>query len=173
MDKLQKGAGKFAARHRARELATQFLYSLDIYPGQDLETALEYFLGEGSEAEAEIPEVKDYCRFLARGAWEKRPELDALLLRLVTGWRPERMVSVDRAILRLMIFEGFLSRNLPPRSAIAEAMALTRVFGTEESPRFVNGVLARVIAALCPEQASREQRPARDASRVADGKEGT
>ncbi len=147
----QKISHKFESRHRARELAAQFLYSMDLCPWQDFETALELFLGAGSLAEAELPEVKEYCRFLARGAWDRRAEADELLLRVVTGWRPERMISVDRAILRLVIFEGFLNRKLPVNSAISEAVEIARFFGGDESSRFVNGVLARVVRHLFPE----------------------
>ena len=147
----QKHEADFASRHRARELAAQMIYSLDMHPGQDLETALDLFLEEEGIGEAELPEAKDYCRFLTRGAWERHAEVDDLLLRVVTGWRPERMVSVDRAILRLMIFEGFLRRELPLRSAIAEAVEMARVFGTDNSARFVNGVLARVMKHLFPD----------------------
>ena len=142
---------KFESRHRARELAVQFLYSMDLCPWQDFEPALELFLGAESLAEAELPEVKEYCRSLARGAWERRNEADELLLRVVTGWRPERMVSVDRSILRLVIFEGFLNKELPVNSAIAEAVEIARFFGADESARFVNGVLARVAKHLFPE----------------------
>ena len=131
----------------------QFLYSLEAHPVREVELALETFLGAGSLAEAEVPEVKDYCRFLVRGAWERRAEVDELLLRVVTGWRPERMVSVDRAVLRVTLFEGFLSQRLPLKSAISEAVSIAQTFGTGESARFVNGVLARVARHLFPEEA--------------------
>ncbi|MBR1671557.1 MAG: transcription antitermination factor NusB [Fretibacterium sp.] len=147
----QKISHKFESRHRARELAVQFLYSIDLCPWQEFEPALELFLGAESLAEAELPEVKDYCRFLTRGTWDRRTEADELLLRVVTGWRPERMASVERSVLRLTIFEGFLNRELPFKSAISEAVDIARFFGTDESARFVNGVLARVARHLLPE----------------------
>ena len=139
---------KFAARHRARELAVQFLYSLETYPVRDVDEALELFMGEGSMAEADTPEAKEYCRFLVRGAWERRGEIDEMLLRVVTGWRPDRMVAVDRAVLRVTVFEGFLRHELPMKSAISEAVEIAGAFGTKDSARFVNGVLARVSKAL-------------------------
>ncbi len=142
----------YAARRRARELAVQFLYSMECAPGQDLEEALELFLGAESCAEAEPPAVKEYCRTLARGAWNRRVEVDEVLLSVVTNWRPERMVAVDRAVLRLAVFEGFLECALPFKSAISEAVNLARSFGTEDSARFVNGVLARVVRRLIPEE---------------------
>lgn len=132
-------------RRRARELAVQLLYALDTRPGQDVEACLAAFTSEGGLAEEERSEVKDYLRFLVTGAWSRHLESDALMLRVVTGWRPERMVSVDRAVLRLAIFEGFLDRSVPFAVAISEAVEIARSFGTEESGRFVNGVLARVV----------------------------
>ena len=120
---------KFEARHRARALAVLFLYSLEAHPVSDLEPALDLFLemdnlaGEpgGMEPEAgsketgesalkikeETPEVKEYFRFLARGTWERWRTIDETLLRLVTGWRPERMVyymKKNLQILCLVIF---------------------------------------------------------------------
>ena len=139
---------KFAARHRGRELAAQFIYSMETYPVRDVETALELFMGEGSVAEADTPEAKEYCRYLVRGALERRSEIDELLLRVVTGWRPDRMVAMDRAVLRVTIFEGFLKQELPVKSAIAEAVEIAGTFGTKDSARFVNGVLARVTKAM-------------------------
>lgn len=142
----------YSARRRARELAVQFLYSMECGPGQDLEEALELFLGAESCAEAEPPAVKEYCRALVRGTWSRRTEVDEVLLSVVTNWRPERMVAVDRAVLRLAVFEGFLECALPFKSAISEAVNLARSFGTEDSARFVNGVLARVVRRLIPEE---------------------
>ena len=142
---------RMQARRRARELALQFLYSLDYRAEEDIESALELFGGEGGIAEAEPPEVKEYLRFLVLGAWRRRDESDGVLLRVVTGWRPERMVAVDRAVLRLAIFEGFLERTVPFAVAISEAVDIAQTFGTDDSGRFVNGVLARVLRHLIPE----------------------
>ena len=64
-------------------------------PGQDLEEALEFFLGAESCAEAKPPTMKEYCRALVRGTWSRRTEVDEVLLSVVTNWRPERMVAVD------------------------------------------------------------------------------
>lgn len=138
---------EFKDRREARELAVQFLYSLDSSSrgGENLETSLELFLGEGGVGENAKPEVKDYFRFLSRGAWDARTEVDEILLRVVSGWRLDRLDAVDRAILRLMIFEGFLAKKLPQKPAILEAVKIAEVFGSEKSPRFIHGVLAKVL----------------------------
>ena len=135
---------KFKNRHRARELAVQFLYSLDLNPAENFNNALELFLSIDDLTLNESEEVKNYCRELVKDVLERSSEVDKLLLRTVTGWSPSRMVSVDRIILKLTIVEGFIIKKLPAQSAIAEAAMLANDFGTQDSARFVNGVLARI-----------------------------
>ena len=141
-DERKKYIGrKFEAIHRSRELAVQFLYSLDVRPEQDFAQALEAFLSIDEVAQDDEPEVKDRCRKVASQVWDRKDEIDGVLWRVVTGWRPERITSVDRTILRLMMLEGFVVKALPVKSAITEAISLARSFGTDNSPRFVNGVM--------------------------------
>jgi N utilization substance protein B len=131
-------------RHRSRELAVQLLYSLDTRPGQALDETTDIFTSACGFASEENAEVRDYMLFLVRGTWNRCPEIDNMMRRVVTGWRPERMVAVDRAILRLAVFEGFIEKKVPFAVVISEAVELARAFGTEDSGKFVNGVLARV-----------------------------
>ena len=133
---------KFEALHRSRELAVQFLCSLDIYPEQDFSQSMELFMSL-DVFQDDKPEVKERCRTLASEVWDRKGEIDEVLLKIVTGWRPERMVSVDRTILRLMILEGFMIKSLPVGSAITEARNLARDYGTKDSSRFVNGVMCK------------------------------
>ena len=134
------------AHHRARELTVQLLYSLEIRPEQDLDECLNIFTKWGFASNANIDEdVKNYMFFLVREVWRARSYIDDILRRVVTGWRLERMVVADRAVLRVAIFEGFLKREVPVPVAISEAVELARAFGTEDSSRFVNGVLAKVL----------------------------
>lgn len=131
---------KFEAFHRSRELAVQFLCSLDICPEQDFAQSLELFMSL-DVTQDDSPEVKERCRTLSAEVWKRKSEIDGILLRVVTGWRPERMVSVDRTILRLMILEGFMLKSLPVGSAITEARNLADDYGTKDSPRFVKGIM--------------------------------
>ncbi len=132
---------KFEAIHKSRELAVQFLSSLDIYPEQDFKQSLELFLNIDELSQSLTPEIKDRCQNLASQVWERKNEIDGVLLRVVTGWRPDRMVSVDRTILRLMVLEGFMLKSLPVGAAVTEATRLANDFGTKESARFVGGVM--------------------------------
>lgn len=155
MIKKRKFIGrKFEAIHRSRELAVQFLYSLDIYPDQDFESSLELFLNLDEIAKNDAPEIKKRCRDLSAQVWNRKNEIDGVLLRIVTGWRPERMVSVDRTILRLMVLEGFLTCTLPVRAAITEAVQLANDFGTKDSAKFVSGVMNKIAKSFEQEKIS-------------------
>ena len=133
-------------RRSARELAVRLLYSLEIRPEQDLDECLDAFTRWGFASDTDMDDaVKDYMVFLVGEVWRVRPAIDDMMRRIVTGWRLERMVAVDRAVLRLAIFEGFIKKEVPVAVAISEAVELARTFGTEDSGRFVNGVLAKVL----------------------------
>lgn len=84
-------------------------------------------------------------RTLAVGAWEHREELDAELAAAATGWRVARMPAVDRAILRLALYELRHSET-PVGVVISEAVELAKTFSTARSGAFVNGVLATLAA---------------------------
>lgn len=134
-------------RRRSREIALQILYSLDIRKNQEPDNALELFPSEGEE-----PGVFEYASVLVRGVWEKRQDIDTMIRDHVTGWRPERMVAVDRAVLRVALYECVFSGLIPVAVAISEAVELAKAFGTDESGRFVNGVLGRLIRTLPGEE---------------------
>ena len=84
-------------------------------------------------------------RKLATGAWEARDSLDAELSEAATGWRVERMPAVDRAILRLALFE-LRHTDTPVAVVISEAVELAKEYSTQRSGAFVNGVLANLAA---------------------------
>lgn len=132
---------KFDALHRARELALQFLFSLEINQDQDFNTAIELFINNDELTHNDKPEVKAHCKKLAYEVSRRKNEIDSLLLRIITGWRPERIDIVDRTILRLMIFEGFIIKSLPVKSAMSEAQRLAESFGTKDSSRFITGIM--------------------------------
>ncbi len=132
---------KFDSLHRSRELALQFLFSLEINQDQDFNTALELFINNDELTHNDKPEVKERCKKLAYQVANRKNEIDSLLVRIITGWRPERIDIVDRTILRLMIFEGLIIKSLPVKSAMSEAKRLAESFGTKDSSRFISGVM--------------------------------
>ena len=89
------------------------------------------------------PPIPEYAVTLVEGVVEKRAEIDALLASLSTDWPLERMPAVDRNVLRIGAYE-LLHGDVPQGVAISEAVELATALSTDESPKFVNGVLARV-----------------------------
>ena len=92
---------------------------------------------------------------VVRGVEAKRPELDALIGRFARGWRLERMPLLDLKVLRMAAFELTERTDVPTAAIISEAVELAKRFSTDNSGRFVNGVLASISA---------EVRPGRDPS---------
>lgn len=130
-------------RRRAREIALQIIYSLDLCPDGTPEAALGLFDFEGED-----PEVKSYAEGLVHGVWANRERIDSMLREYLVGWRPERLVAVDRVVVQLSLFEGILDGKIPIAVSISEAVELAKRFGTEDSSRFVNGVLGRIVRAM-------------------------
>lgn len=98
--------------------------------------------------ESEDDEVKDYADRLVIGVSSNLNEIDSLVRRNIVGWRPERMVIVDRVAIRLALYESVVAKMIPVPVAISEAVELAKRFGTGESGRFVNGVLGKIVRVL-------------------------
>jgi N utilization substance protein B len=135
-------AGK---RREGRILAAQFLYMREVgVEGVSLDQALKDLW---EQTEAEKP-AQEFAEKRIRAVIEKQSEVDAELKKLVTNWDPERMAPVDRAILRLALWEMKFADDVPPISALNEAIEVAKALSTEESGRFVNGVLDRARGTL-------------------------
>jgi transcription antitermination protein NusB len=127
-----------SARSKARKRAVDLLYEADLR-GVDPLTTLADRVALGQ------PPVHEYTVELVEGVAAHRGRIDELLTEYAEGWRIERMPGVDRAVLRLGVFEMLWRTDVPDAVAIDEAVELAKTLSTEESPRFVNGVLARVL----------------------------
>ena len=131
---------KTPRRTRAREIALQALYRLDMNPGSvagDVDRFIAARLGH--------PSLVDFAQGLVAGVHDRRVELDALLDGRAEHWRVARMPATDRAILRLATFE-MLGGDVPGPVAVNEAIELAKRYGTADSARFVAGVLGRLLA---------------------------
>ncbi len=126
-------------RRLARTLALQALYEADT-TGHDPQDALERLL---VEADA-VQESADFARELVTGAVEQRQQLDEVIARVAPAWPLEQMAAIDRNILRLAILEILLNNRTPVKAAINEAVELAKTFGSDNSAKFVNGVLGSV-----------------------------
>jgi N utilization substance protein B len=88
--------------------------------------------------------IFDYAETLVNGFLNNQDRIDSRLQGLAEGWTLERMPNVDRAILRIAAWELLYNEEIPSEVAIAEAVALASELSTEESPKFINGILARL-----------------------------
>lgn len=98
---------------------------------------------ESRSAAGRLPDERTlgYARSLAEGTWEHREEIDALIAQQAENWRLERMPAVDRNVLRLAVYEFLYEGDVPKLVVLDEAIELAKKFGSEQSGRFVNGVL--------------------------------
>ncbi len=126
-------------RRKAREAAVQILYGLDVQERDPWE-ALEHFWQHFDRSE--MPgEVREFAAGLVTGTWERREEIDALIGSCSEHWSLPRMSKVDKAILRMAVFELRFCPDIPPKVALNEAIDLGKLFGSENSGAFINGIL--------------------------------
>ena len=126
------------ARTRARKRALDILYECELRGLPLGETLAERVtLGE--------PPVNDYTITLVEGVARQRDQIDAVLAGRAEGWTLARMPAVDRNILRIGAFEVLHNDDVPDEVAISEAVGLARDLSTDDSPTFVNGLLAAIV----------------------------
>ena len=162
---MVKGMGK---RREARERAVQFLFQHDLNPPEDLEAALNHFWDSQRAAviaeekgvatwgqpielpppSAEEAAIRLFAEPLIRGALEHRDEADAIIKKHAQNWDLHRMAAVDRNILRLAIYEMLYREDIPPVVSINEGVDIAKKFSTQDSGKFVNGILDKVKGEL-------------------------
>jgi transcription antitermination protein NusB len=132
-------------RRRSRILALQALYEIDTthHPvGMVLDQRL---------AEDPLPdEGEAFARELITGVMKHQAELDELIQHYAPEWPVDQMAVVDRNVLRIAIYEFFISKVTPIKVAINEAVELAKLFGSDSAPRFVNGVLGALATPASP-----------------------
>jgi len=121
-------------RRKAREILLQLLFQRDFRP-----VSLEELLATDS-----LGDQEDFIRRTLQGIIEHQEEIDRIIAEKAVGWKLERLVSVDRNILRLGIYE-LLYTDLPGEVVINEAVELSKKYSTEHSHIFINGILDRVF----------------------------
>ena len=128
-------------RTKARQLAMQALFQLDVQ-GPSLLPDLDDFFREN--APDELP-VRTLASDWTRGAWANLPACDELITAAALKWKLSRLSQVDKSILRLSVYHLKFCSDIPPKVTINEAIELAKIFGTDKSPSFVNGVLDGVL----------------------------
>jgi transcription antitermination protein NusB len=151
-------------RREARERAVQFLFQYDLNPPAKLDEALDAFWESQQTALLEVEKgkatwgepiqtpppsadeaaVRVFADPLIRGTLEHRDECDTRIRQYAKNWDLHRMAAVDRNILRLAIYEMLHRDDIPPVVSINEAVDIAKKFSTQDSGKFVNGILDKV-----------------------------
>ena len=130
-------------RHQARKRAVDLLFEADsrgMSPGEvaDVRTAL-------AEVQPDVAPLHPYTATAARGVGEHIAHIDDLISSHLQGWTLDRLPAVDRAILRVAVWELLFADDVPEPVAVDEAVELAKELSTDDSPGFVNGVLGQVM----------------------------
>jgi N utilization substance protein B len=164
-------------RREARERAVQFLFQYDLNPTENLEESLRHFwesqraaaLAEekgpakwGQAVELPPPSVDEvamrtFAEPLIRGVLQHREAVDEIIRKYTENWELHRIANVDRNILRLAIYEMQYREDIPPVVSINEAVEIAKKFSTQDSGRFVNGILDKVKGELLRPARSRKE----------------
>jgi len=126
-------------RRKARIAVLQTLYELDCTKHKVEETSARLRAGETLAQEA-----LSFSEELVKGVLQHKSEIDALIKKFAPAFPPEQMSIIDRNILRMAIFEISFSDKTPFKVAINEAIELAKEFGSDSSPRLINGVLGSI-----------------------------
>jgi N utilization substance protein B len=128
-------------RHRAREAALQILYQWEISKRDIVKSATTFFELQWPNTDPPADDLRAFATALARDTSERLDEIDPLIADTTERWRPERMAILDRLILRMAVCEMLRDTETPAAVVINEALELARTFTTEESVKFINGML--------------------------------
>jgi transcription antitermination protein NusB len=132
-----------AARTKARKRAVDVLYEADVR-GRDVLSVLS------DRIETATPPVPEHTIRLVEGVAGHAARIDALIEAHATNWSLDRLPDVDRAILRMAVFELLWADDVPDLVVIDEAVELAKALSTDDSPAYVNGVLGAILAQEVP-----------------------
>jgi N utilization substance protein B len=126
-----------SARRKARKRALDFLYEADIRSASAIELV-------GTREESELSE-RDYVMELLVGVETNKVKIDELITTYAQGWDMDRMPAIDRNILRIALFEILFKGDLDDQIAASEAVEIATELSTDDSAKYINGVLGRII----------------------------
>ncbi|HEY3212892.1 MAG TPA: transcription antitermination factor NusB [Actinomycetota bacterium] len=132
-----------SSRRQERRLAIEILFQADV-TGNDGRSALAGWVESGRT-------VPPFTRALVEGVTDHLAELDETIGAHSEGWTIDRMASVDRTVLRAAVYELAFDRAVPVGVAIDEAVRAAKDLSTDDSGRFVNGILGKIASELDPE----------------------
>ena len=128
-----------SVRRRAREIALQVLYQLDLGQGETREVLDLYW-----ENFQPSQKAREFCQRLIEGVRRSLDQIDPLIEENSENWTLKRMAVVDRNILRMATFELLHCADIPFKASLNEAIELAKKFGTDDSSAFINGILDKI-----------------------------
>ena len=132
-----------SARSKARKQALDLLYETDIRGTNLVETLVARDIpADGPDARP----IREYTRELVNGVSDNRRKIDELITTYAQGWDMDRLPAVDRNILRLGIYEILWSTSVPTSVAIDEALDLAKELSSDDSSKYIHGVLGRIAS---------------------------
>lgn len=129
------------SRRELRKTIFLMLFRIEFNTREELQEQMEMFL----EEKPEINEAdSDYISHKVNAVLDLLEEIDETIMKICTGWRLERLGKTELAILRLAVYEMLKDEDIPKGVAINEALELAKIYCSEDAPRFINGVLAKL-----------------------------
>ena len=127
-------------RREIRENVCKMLFRVEFHEQEEMNEQLVLF-GEELDAlkEADLSYIRNKCNDI----FSKIEEIDSAINEVATGWKTSRMGKVDLSIIRLAVYEIKFEDDIPTKVSINEAVELAKAYGTDDSPSFVNGILAK------------------------------
>ncbi len=130
------------SRREIRERIFKLLFRAEFYEEGDLSEQRQLFLEElGQEEEKDTLYIQNKFEQIV----SRLPELDEMVNQVAQGWKTTRMGKVDLTLIRLAVYEIKFEEDIPEGVAINEAVELAKIYGTDDSPSFINGILAKLV----------------------------
>ncbi len=142
-------------RTQARELTIQALCQLDVQGNDVMPWLGQFFRQECTDAM-----TVQLAETWTAGAWEHIDDCDQIITGTAAQWKLARLSQVDRCILRLSVYQMKYCTDIPGKVIINEAIELAKKYSTEQSPRFVNGVLDAILRRIRPQEIAAGSKPA-------------
>jgi N utilization substance protein B len=131
-------------RHLGRIVAMQTLYEYDFRGGEGEQVDLEEILNRNLGEYDQNIDDKEFVKKLVSQVSTRSDEIDGIISPAAPEWPIEQIAKIDKAILRIGVYELSVERSVPPKVAINEAVELAKAFGGENASKFVNGVLGTI-----------------------------
>ncbi len=128
-------------RRELREHIFELLFRVEFNEEHEMPEQFQMFFADMEELEEKD---RNYMETKVAAIMEKLPELDKLIGETAEGWKVSRMGKVDLTVLRLAVYEMKFDEDVPVGVAINEAVELSKKFGTDDSPAFINGILGKL-----------------------------